>query len=352
MKDAASRLEAAQDFLEAGRPAHALRVLAPRPAALWAGETQFLRAEALRAQGFFDRAAAAYHRVPALARGDRDLRGRAALGLAAVWRSLGKVGPARAAMNAARAAGATGVPMDLESALIERAAGNWKRCLPSLKALLARFSREKDSASAAFVHWALGGARRFSGDLAGGRKDFEASLRLARRAADAPGVVYALFGLAGVSRIQGRLEESRARYAEAGRLLAKTQDIFGKAYAFCGESNALRQLGRLEEARRGYLRSRGLYASLGDAVDLAYVDWGLGKIALARGRLAEADKWLKLALAGFSKGAEARGLVLSEHALAALRHAQGRSREGELLFDQAVRRSRKAGLTAHLEIFT
>jgi hypothetical protein len=35
-----------------------------------------------------------------------------------------------------------------------------------------------------------------------------------------------------------------------------------------------------------------------------------------------------------------------------LLHAQGRTKEAERLFDQAVRRARRAGIHAHLEIFT
>ncbi len=345
-------LQRSQRRLEAGRPADALAALPRRLAPLLAPEGEFLRAEALRAQGFFNRAVGAYRTVLELKGADRDLKGRSALGMAAVWRSLGNIPAARTLMKCARSFGLSPEDAALETALIERAAGNWKKCFPALGALLAKSRREKDHASSAFLLWALGGARRFSGDLEGGRRDFLESLALARRAGDPAGEVYALFGLAGVSRIQGRLEESRARYARAGRLLAKTQDLFGKAYAFCGQANALRQLGRLDEARRGYLSSHALYAKLGDAVDLAYVDWGLGKIALSRGDLAEAGRRLKLAWKGFSGGHEARGLVLTEMTLAALLHAQGRSREAEGFFDRAVARSRKAGLTAHLEIYT
>jgi hypothetical protein len=87
-------------------------------------------------------------------------------------------------------------------------------------------------------------------------------------------------------------------------------------------------------------------------VDLAYVDWGLGKIAMAEGRLDEAGRRLGMALAGFSRFQEHRGIVLSLMALAAVRHAQGRTSEGERLFDQGLALARKTGLHAHLEVYT
>ena len=350
MKDPALALERAQSLIEEGRPAAALKLLNGAAPALYAKETAFLRAEALRAQGFFESARPIYERL--LPGADRGLRFDAALALAAVHRSLGQTEKARRRWLQAKAASSgPDRRLDVEDALIDRAAGAWGRCLAKLERLRRQAEKEGDAAQAAFLLWASGGARRFSGDLAGSQRDFERSLTLARRAGDPAGEAYALFGLGGVTRIRGLLKESERHYAAAKRKLAATDDVFGKAYAHCGLANSLRQQGRLDEARVLYLQAHVLYSSLGDAVDLAYVDWGLGKIALQKGELSAAERHLRLALAGFEPE-EHRGASLSMMALASALHALGRTREAEKLFDAGVRRSRKAALTAHLESFT
>ena len=357
MGNPAARLERAQRLLSAGRPARALRSLGRLPAAL-AYEGGFLRAEALRAQGYFTRASALYERLLQHPQAnDPALWIDAALGVASVYRSLGEVGRARARLSAAwRLARRRGAGSDerfaLEDALIDRAAGRWKLSLSKLSRLLAGARAGRDWAAAAFLLWATGGARRFSGDLAGSERDFRQSLRLATRAVDPAGQAYALFGLGGVTRIRGRLKSAERFYTEAARRLAATDDLFGKAYAHCGLANALRQQGRLCVARSHYLKAHALYSSLGDAVDLAYVDWGLGKIALQQGELREAARRLKLALSAFEAAQEHRGAALSKLALASTLHARGATSRAERLFDAGLRQSRRAGLHAHLESFT
>lgn len=316
-------------------------------------------AESLRAQGFFVRSARLYRRVlAATRRAEPDLWLDASLGLAAGLRSLGETGEARArarvALTQARRLGRGDAveALALELALIDRAEGRFARALPALARILARFRARGDGEGAAFALWALGGARRFAGDLAGSERDFRASLAAAARADDDAGQAYALFGLGGITRIRGDLAASERCYAEAGRRLSRTDDLFGRAYAACGLANALRQQGRLREAERLYRRSHALYSRIGDPVDLAYVDWGLGKVLLQTGRLREANDRLRRALRAFEKGREARGVTLSLLALAGLRHARGRTAEGERLFEQARRAARRAGLRTHLEHFT
>ena len=357
MTDPATRLERAQQELERGRPGRAAILLAGAFPQEMRDEADFLRAESFRAQGYFDRAAALYEALlGGAAQSDPGLAIDAGLGLASVHRSLGQVKPARArlakAWALAKRRGEDLERFELEDALIDRAQGSWRACLAKLERMLRRARAEKDWAAAAFLLWATGGARRFSGDLAGGERDFHESLKLATRAGDDAGRAYALFGLGGVTRIRGRLVDSARHYSEARRRLAATDDVFGKAYAECGLANALRQQGKLDEAFRHYTKAHGLYSSLGDAVDLAYVDWGLGKIALQRGDLKEAVRRLTLAHDAFQAGGEHRGASLSKLAMSQALHALGMTAKAEALFDKGVAQSRRAGLHAHLESYT
>lgn len=350
-------LERSRDLLDEGRPEQALRLLRPAFPVLLRPEQKLLRAEALRAQGYFDRADVLYRALLRRPREeDLELWLDACLGLVSVLRSLGKTAQARSfwrrGAQAARRDGARRESFALEDALIDRAQGLYPRSLSKLARLLKEARAAGDWSKAGFILWAMGGARRFSGDLEGSRRDFLESLASFRRAGDKEGKAYALFGLGGVLRIQGRLEAARKAYSEAGRGLAATQDLFGKAYAQCGLANVLRQQGRLAQAFRRYESSHRLYSRLGDAVDLAYVDWGLGQIHLKRGELKAAEKRLSAALRAFSRFDEARGVCLCENSLAALWHARGRTKEAEALFDRALARARRAGLHAHLEIFT
>ena len=352
------RLEAVRELLDAGRPDRAAAALAaPFPAAL-AGEALFLRAEALRAQGYFSRAAAVYRAaLSALGREERELVVGARLGLARCARSLGEISTARRSMLRARAAAGRAdaglsETFALEDALVDRADGNYARALKALAPLLAGCRRGRDWSGVGFILWATGGARRFSGDLAGAHRDFKESLAAFRRAGDSEGQTYALFGLGGIARVRGLFAEARRAYADAGRVLGAGPDLFGRAYAHCGLANVLRQLGLWSEAERHYHKSYALYAELDDRVDLAYVDWGLGQVHLKRGELPAAERRLRAALAAFAKGGEARGETLSLQSLAQVLHARGRTAEAERFFDAAVRRARAAGLHAHLEIFT
>lgn len=357
MTDFATRLERAQQELEAGRPSRAQALLHGAFPRELLDEARFLRAEAFRAQGFFDRASENYEAVLRAAGGaDAALAIDAGLGLASVHRSLGQVRQARARLSKAWALakrrGEDLERFELEDALVDRAAGAWGRCLSKLGRLLRRARAQKDWGAAAFLLWASGGARRFSGDLAGGERDFHESLSLAKRAGDDAGQAYALFGLGGVTRIRGRLSDSAKHYGEARRRLASTDDVFGRAYAECGLANALRQQGKLDLALRHYAKAHALYSSLGDAVDLAYVDWGLGKIALHRGDLKEAVRRLTLAHDAFEAGGEHRGASLSKLSMAQALHSLGMTKKAEALFDKGVAQSRRAGLHAHLESYT
>ena len=322
-------------------------------------EQAFLQAERLRGAGFLSRAAAGYRDVlKRPAGGDQDLWLESCLGLVSCLRSLGETAEARRFWNLGRKAAAVKASreiqerMDLEGALIDRAAGRYRISLVRLERHLARFRKRKDWAGAGFALWAIGGALRFCGRLEDSRRAFRESLRLARRASDAAGVAYALFGMGGVTRIQGRLTEARRHYAAALRAVEGSGDIFALAYAHCGLANVLRQRGDVREAERHYRRAHGLYRRLEDPVDLAYVDWGLGQIYLRQGKLPAAEKSLRLALAAFARGGETRGVVLCETSLAGLLHALGRTAEAEGLFARAVRRARRAGTHTHLELFT
>ncbi len=352
------RLDSARRSLDRGRPDWSLALLVGTFPVPIQGEALLLRAEALRAQGFFRRAIAAYR--DALARldvSDRDLAAQACLGLTRCHRSLGEVISAkkalqRAARHGARLGGEFQETVALENALVDRAAGAYPAALKAMSALLASCRRRRDHAGVGYLLWAMGGARRFAGDLINSHRDFRNSYISFRKASDREGQVYALFGLGGIARIRGRFKEARRSYAVAGHLLGRGPDLFGRAYAHCGLANVLRQLGRWSEAERHYQASYALYARLDDRVDLAYVDWGLGQVHLKRGELDGALRRFAAARNAFSRFGEARGEALSLQALSQVKHALGQTAEAEKLFDAAVKRSRDAGLHAHLEIFT
>ena len=356
---APERLERAKELLDGGRPAQALSLLKAPVPPIFRPERDYLRAECLRGQGYFLRAAALYRRLLSRSSAaDPAMKVESCLSLASVLRSLGEVVRARRVWRRGhgivRAGKLAGYDerFALEDALIDRALGRYGQSLGKLAPLLSLFRRQGDRSAEGFVLWAMGGARRFSGDLAGSEKDFRASLSAFERAEDETGRAYALFGLGGVTRMRGDFKASRASYARAGRHLEGTQDVFGRAYAHCGLANALRQVGDFSRARAHYLLSHKLYRSLDDKVDLAYVDWGLGKVAIQTGKLAEAESRLRRALEAFKRYREQRGLVLSEGTLACVLHARGKTAEAEGLFARSLRRARAAGLHAHLEIFT
>jgi tetratricopeptide (TPR) repeat protein len=353
---AALRLERAKELLDAGAFARALALLSRPLPKQFRPEGDMVKAECLRSRGCLAQAASLFRGLVAgLNAPDRSSWLDCCLGLVACLRSLGETAEARRYWEVGRKVAGTKETrerFDLEGALVERAAGDFPAAMKKLRRHLARFQRERDWAGAGYVLWALGGALRCIGELEGSRRTFLRGLALSRRAGDDSGQAYALFGLGGVTRIQGRLAEAERYYAKALRALAGTEDLFGRAYSHCGLANVLRQRGRLSQAQRHYERAHGLYTDIGDPVDLAYVDWGLGQIFLRRGELGPAEKRFKTALKGFSAGGETRGMSLSEASLAALLHAAGRTAEAERLFDQSVRRARKAGIHTHLEMFT
>jgi len=351
-------LERAWDALERGEPRAALGILGARVPAAMAVERDFVAAEAWRAMGYFSKAEALYRRVLSRREAGQDLLSDSAMAMAAIHRSLGRVGRARKFLNDARRFSRKFQTRDglrrleLEDALIDRARGLYPKCLARLKKLFAAFAAERDFASAAFVLWAMGGARRFSGDLRGAIGDFKKSLALARKSSDKTAAAYAFLGLGGAARVAGRLGDSAIFYARAARLLSGTQDVFGQAYAECGLANALRQKGDYAAAGKRYQKAHRLYSSLGDAVDLAYVDWGLGQVAFHSGDVEAARRRFAAALAAFEKAGEARGVVISRMALASALHAGGRTKPAESLFRQALLSSRRAKIHAHLEALT
>lgn len=352
--DPFSRLDAARELCSAGRPDRAQVLLAaPVPATL-SVLRDYLRGEALRGQGYFRRAGAAYR--AALARveaGDCDITFGSWLGLARCARSLGETAAARGALSsAARVPGADRGVLALEDALVLRAQSRHRDALKALRPLLAAARRRRDWSAIGFLLWAVAGSRRFSGDLAGSHRDFKESLAAFRRASDHEGEAYALFGLGGVARVRGLFVSARSAYVAAGRRLRRGPDLFGRAYAHCGLANCLRQMGHLAQAQKNYRRAYALYALLGDRLDLAFVDWGLGQIHQRRGELASAERRYRAALAAFSSGGEDRGLVLARKSLAEVLHARGRTAEAQRLFGAAVALARRAGLTAHLEFYT
>ena len=354
LRDPFSRLEAAREQCAVGRPDRALALLsAPVPAFLSA-QRDYLRGEALRGQGYFRLAQAAYRAALAhVDAADRDIVFDGWLGLARCARSLGETAAARAALaRARRIPGADRETVALEDALVLRAESRHRPALKALLPMLAAARRRRDWSAVGFLLWAIAGSRRFSGDLAGSHRDFKESLSAFRRSADAEGEAYALFGLGGIARVRGLFAEARRAYAEAGRRLGRGPDLFGRAYAHCGLANCLRQMGLLKEAEKNYLLSYVLYAGLDDRVDLAFVDWGLGQIHQRRGELPQAERRYRAALAAFSGGGEDRGLVLARKSLAEVLHARGRTAQAERLFDEAVALARRAGLTAHLESYT
>ncbi|MBI3548340.1 MAG: tetratricopeptide repeat protein [Elusimicrobia bacterium] len=358
--NAVDTLEAAKELLEQGDAVGALRRLGSGsiPGFL-REEADFLAAEAWRSRGFFGRAEALYRKTLGRpAKLDPPLRVEAALGSAAGLRSVGEVPAARRRLaDAVRTARVSRLrayarAIELEDALIDRAAGAYGKSLGKLSAILRTATAERDWAKASFVLWAMGGAFRFKGELAASRAAFERSLSLAGRAGDVSAKGYALFGLGGVTRIMGRLKESATFYRRAARVFRGTQDVFGLAYAECGYANALRQVGRWAEAERRYKRAHFLYSQLGDEPDLGYVDWGLGQVYLRRGDLRRATASFLSALSLFKRHHEERGTALSELSLSHAYHALGRTAAAERLFDAARDRSRRNGLHAHLEIYT
>lgn len=350
------RLERAKELLDEFKPDRALRLLGRSVPPVLAAERSFLAGEALREQGFFEAAVARYQQ--ALRRGgDWDIKLDSCLGQAKAWRCLGMTVRARHAWSRASSfARRPGKPraeeLELENAMIERAEGDYPRALSHLEILLRRYQNRGDHAAAGFAFWAIAGARRFSGDLAGSERDYQRSLSLCRRVKDREGAVYALFGLGGVCRIRGRLHNAQGYYAAALDSVRGSPDLFARAYAHCGLANVLRRMGYLARARGHYLLSRALYGALKDRVDGAYVDWGLGQLALSSGDLRSARRYLNAALAAFTRFNETRGQVLSEYSLAAVLHAAGKTSAAEALFDRAVARARRAKIHAHLEIYT
>ena len=354
LHDPFSRLEAARELCAVGRPDRALALLKTSVPAALEAECRLIEAEALRGQGYFRRAGAAYHAaLKRTAREDHDLAFDAWLGLARCARSLGATAEARRSLRqAARVSGADRETLALESALVLRAESKHRPALKALLPMLATARRRRDLSAVGFLLWAIAGSRRFSGDLAGAHRDFKDSLAAFRKSRDAEGEAYALFGLGGIARVRGLFSEARRAYVSAGRRLRSGPDLFGRAYAHCGLANCLRQMGLLAEAEKNYRQSYTLYAGLDDRVDLAFVDWGLGQIHQRRGQLPAAERRYRAALAAFSGGGEDRGLVLARKSLAEVLHARGRTAEAEKLFDSAVALARRSGLTAHLEAYT
>lgn len=359
--NAIDRLDAARSALSEDA-ARALRLLpsASRLPQVLRVERDLVAAEGNRAMGFFSAAEALYSSVLARARGAAEaaLRAEAALGSASGLRALGNTAAASRRLVTARAAARSsglagfGERLELEEALVLRAEEHYGEAVSRLLPLLSKALRRRAYDEAAFLLWAIGGARRFQGRLAEAEAAFRRSFSLAHRAGDPAGQGYALFGIGGAARVRGDLKGSERAYGKAAQLFAGSSDLFACAYAACGRANALRQLGRLGEAERGYRRAHALYSRLGDAVDLAYVDWGWGEVLLRRGALQAALKRLSAAEGAFRSGGETRGVVLSLQSRARLLHSLGRTPQAERLFARGLALARKAGIHTHLEFFT
>jgi tetratricopeptide (TPR) repeat protein len=349
------RLGAARLALELGRWSKAQALLRGDVPGPWRAERHELLGQALRAQGLLGAAVREFKAALALAREeDPAVVIESAIGAAACLRSLGDTkGAAKLLAQAAglvrrRRFGGYESTLELESAMILRAEGDWGAALAALE----RIRRKGDRALRAYVDWALGGAYRFMGRLGDSVRAFESSRRLAAAEKDALGVGYAEAGLGGSTRVQGRLKDSIRHYTAALNAFSHSEDLFGLAYANCGLANGLRQAGRWVEAERFYRSAFKLYSRLEDPVDLAYVEWGLGQVLARTERPVEASQLIRSALDKFALGNETRGEVLAMVSLAALEHAAGRTARAEQLHGEAVRLAKKAGIHTHLESFT
>src|SRR3989338_11249532 len=190
-------LELAREKLELGRPREALKLLRSPVPEIFSADKKFLIAEGLRSQGYFVRCEPCYRQVLSLVnpRQDASLWLEACLGLISVKRSLGEIKAARKLVK--RAGPFARRPEDkrrleLEDALIDRAAGLHQRSLGRLNRFLRLFQSEKDWAGVGFILWAIGGARRFQGNLKSSELAFLESLAAFKRARDASGKAYAL----------------------------------------------------------------------------------------------------------------------------------------------------------------
>lgn len=317
----------------------------------------FARAEKYRAEGLFGKARPLHEKVFGGSR-DSSLRFESSLSLVSIFRSLGNIKEARAWLQRARGEMKRGGFLDwaeaveLEEILIDRADGQYRASLKRLSAVFKRRLLEKDFQACGFIQWAMGGALRFSGNLAAAEEAYLRSLDFAVRARDREGAIYALLGMGGVCRIQGKLGDSERHYFAAQKALRGSSDLFARAYAHCGLGNALRQKGSFSQAEICYRKSRGIYQKLGDDADLGYVEWGLARLKMQMGKIEAAQEFLKRALALFRRSGEKRGLVLARLSLAQILHARGQREKAQTLFEQALRLSKSAGLSAHLELFT
>ena len=350
-----NRAEKAKSFLDAEKPAQALKCLCGFKASGTGAEILFLRGEAWRQAGEFNNALKQYERALNASGCGARLRLDILLKMAAASRALGDT---RAALSAsgsalalARASGALIPEAELELALAHRLAGNYAKAEPALKRLLALYRRRRDWTAVSFVLWALGGLWRLKGRYKPAIKAFEDSARYAARAGDKAACGYALFGLGGVLRVAGRVQSALKPYRQASAAFAGSTDIFAKAYAECGTANVLRQLGRLDEALAGYVRAHKLYSTIKDGPDLGFVEWGMGEVYKKRGELSRAGAAFRREKL-FSEGFEPRGLILTRLSMAQVVYLLGNTAKAEKLHFAALKEARKHRLHTYLETFT
>jgi len=354
------KLEAARESLEASAES-ALKTLPGRsglPAAL-RPEWDMVAAQARRELGFFKRAEILYARVLASREAEPFTKAEAALGSAAGLRSLGRSKQAASRLDAARRfaadCGQSGHfkdAIELEAAMIDRAAGRLGASLRRLRPMLRRAEASGDLGGAAFLLWAIGGAERLRGRLRESEASFLRSLKLARKGGDAAGAGYAMFGLGGTTRVRGKAAESERWYSKASTVFRGSEDNFARAYACCGRANALRQLGRLDEALRLYREAYRLYASIEDFVDLAFVDWGIGEIEMRRGGLRSSLKRFSEAERVFAGHDEVRGRCLCLFSMAKARYCLGQRAAADKLYAKGFTLARSHGLRTYMEVFT
>ncbi|HAF95394.1 MAG: hypothetical protein A2X34_05240 [Elusimicrobia bacterium GWC2_51_8] len=366
------QIKKARKFLDAEKPAAALKILAGLKKNETCAEALFLRGEAWRQAGEFNNALACYDRGLKLKSCGRELRLEILIKKAAASRALGLTSAALKAAGSAlilaRSSGFFIPEAELELALAHRLAGNFSRAEPALKRLHVLYRRRGDWEAVSFVLWSLGGLWRLQGRYKLSIKAFEGSAAFAAKAGDKAARGYALFGLGGVKRVAGHIESALKPYREARAMFSGSSDIFARAYAECGMSNVLRQLGRLDEALKGYKRAHKLYSAIKDGPDLGFVEWGIGEVYKKRGELAKAEGAFKRAEKLFSSGfgrsvgqrplgrhprwIEPRGIILTKLSMAQVNYLLGNTAKAEKLHFTALKEARRHGLYTYLEVFT
>lgn len=196
-------------------------------------------------------------------------------------------------------------------ALAARACGRPKEAHVILQKALAVYRKEKDFEGQAFVHWALGGTLRISGNMKGGLKELLTALEMFKSLKNSEGVAYTCCALGGIYRMLGRYSDSGNYYREANRRMRQRKDIFGIAYSYCGLGNVERMAGRFQRALPFYRKAEKLYGTIGDQVSYAYTLWSIGTTYKMLGQFTQAHKAFYKADQLFKKTGDTRGRIYS-----------------------------------------